>query len=335
VKIHIPQPCKENWNEMTPQEQGRHCAKCDKVVQDFSQMRDDQIINKVQSGESTCGRFYNWQLQKDIQLPALENPWTSWMKKLAVGGFLFGSAVQSRGQDTLDVNTSLKQVLVEPTDSTNTDSARTISGFIHQPDDRTMVAKRLQFVVDDFNMVIELDSHAFTLDLPIEVKGDSLRTTLFTETDTIELDSIKIILSDYLSVHYDSVWKIETISMEVFETPQRNDTFFVVSEEITTWTYGDFITTTGVIAIPEHPYVEPLAPLINPTVQTIDIANRSGIDGNKSIDQPKIHITSKASKDLIVYNKRTSSVWWWLLPIPVLLFFAGYYWKRKQIGATA
>ncbi len=334
MKIHILQPCNENWNEMTPQEQGRHCAKCDKVVQDFSQMRDDQIINKVQSGESTCGRFYNWQLQKDIQLPALENPWTSWMKKLAVGGFLFGSAVQSRGQDSSQTETAIHNAFNEPMDSLNSDSVRTINGHVHRPEDSSDLAKSIELRIDSFFVSIDLDSSAFQFDLPKEVKGDTLNTTLITTEDTITLEPITIPASGYMSVHYDSGWKLETISLEAIEIPQRNDTFQVVNEEIT-WTYGDFITTTGVIAIPEHPYVEPLAPLINPTVQTIDIANRSGIDGNKSIDQPKIHITSKASKDLIVYNKRTSSVWWWLLPIPVLLFFAGYYWKRKQIGATA
>ena len=32
----IPEPCHENWNKMTPQEQGRHCAVCSKVVVDFT-----------------------------------------------------------------------------------------------------------------------------------------------------------------------------------------------------------------------------------------------------------------------------------------------------------
>jgi hypothetical protein len=33
---HIPEPCHEDWERMTPTERGRHCASCDKVVVDLS-----------------------------------------------------------------------------------------------------------------------------------------------------------------------------------------------------------------------------------------------------------------------------------------------------------
>ena len=330
MKIQIPKPCRENWNEMTPQEQGRHCAKCDKVVQDFSQMRDDQIINKVQSGGSTCGRFYNWQLQKDIQLPLLENPWTSWIKKLAVGGFLFGSAVQSKGQDSLQTDTAIHNALHQPQDSLISDTVRTITGQVHQPEDSSDLAKSIDLRIDSFVISINLDSSVFQFDIPSELQPSSLSATLFTEDDTFEFDTIEFSESGYLSVYYDSIWKMEQIAEDLaIPKDLKNDTLTITTSEITVW-MGDFITTIGVISMPEQPYVEPFAPLLTPAGQTIDIINRSGIDGNKHVNQPKLNITNKASKDLVVYNKRKSSVWWWLLPIPVLLFFAGYYWKQRQ-----
>ena len=36
MKITIPTPCHENWNEMTPNEMGRHCTVCSKTVKDFT-----------------------------------------------------------------------------------------------------------------------------------------------------------------------------------------------------------------------------------------------------------------------------------------------------------
>jgi hypothetical protein len=43
--ISIPQPCHENWNQMTPVEQGRHCIQCSKTVTDFTVMSNNEIIN--------------------------------------------------------------------------------------------------------------------------------------------------------------------------------------------------------------------------------------------------------------------------------------------------
>lgn len=69
LRITISQPCHEDWNAMTPAQQGRHCASCNKVVMDFTAMSDAQIIVYFQSAKgNTCGRFYNNQLNRDFYL---------------------------------------------------------------------------------------------------------------------------------------------------------------------------------------------------------------------------------------------------------------------------
>lgn len=55
--IHLPTPCHENWNEMTPVERGRHCAVCNISVTDFTHMSNEQIAEHVKQYGLHCGRF--------------------------------------------------------------------------------------------------------------------------------------------------------------------------------------------------------------------------------------------------------------------------------------
>lgn len=64
-RISIPKPCHENWDQMLPEEQGRHCLSCCKTVIDFSNWDDESILAylKQKSSERVCGRFNTEQLE--------------------------------------------------------------------------------------------------------------------------------------------------------------------------------------------------------------------------------------------------------------------------------
>lgn len=67
MKISIPQPCHENWQQMTPNEQGRFCASCQKTVVDFTDWTDKMLIDFLLKNKTvTCGRFTNIQLGKEF-----------------------------------------------------------------------------------------------------------------------------------------------------------------------------------------------------------------------------------------------------------------------------
>src|SRR5215217_3194401 len=72
VMITIPVPCHENWNEMTPDEQGRHCHLCSKTVIDFTEKEPEEILRylKTQQAGKVCGRFLTPQLNTPI--PSVE-----------------------------------------------------------------------------------------------------------------------------------------------------------------------------------------------------------------------------------------------------------------------
>ncbi len=65
IHLHIPEPCHENWQQMTPNEQGRHCLSCQKTVVDFTFMSDQEILDHIsRATASVCGRMNKDQLNK-------------------------------------------------------------------------------------------------------------------------------------------------------------------------------------------------------------------------------------------------------------------------------
>lgn len=71
IQISIPSPCSEDWNKMTPQEQGRFCDHCQKCVVDFTSWSDARILDYLSQHkkQEICGRFQTTQLNRAIDLP--------------------------------------------------------------------------------------------------------------------------------------------------------------------------------------------------------------------------------------------------------------------------
>ena len=55
--IKIPNLCNEDWNNMSPNDNGRFCDTCKLTVVDFTKMSDDQIKNYLLNKGHVCGRF--------------------------------------------------------------------------------------------------------------------------------------------------------------------------------------------------------------------------------------------------------------------------------------
>ena len=67
MKIHIPNPCSENWNEMTRTEKGAFCNKCAIDVMDFTNKSPFEIRNilseKFKRKEHSCGKIQYRQME--------------------------------------------------------------------------------------------------------------------------------------------------------------------------------------------------------------------------------------------------------------------------------
>lgn len=96
MKIHIPEPCHESWDAMTPEKQGRFCGSCCKVVVDFSAMEPEAISSylKNHQSERVCGRFRQEQVAEESSQPAdliqhILRSGVSYIQKIAAVFLLF------------------------------------------------------------------------------------------------------------------------------------------------------------------------------------------------------------------------------------------------------
>lgn len=68
-EFNIAKPCTNDWNEMTPNEQGRFCDSCQERVVDLTSMTDRQIIKIYEQNQGKlCGRTQPAQLNRSIVL---------------------------------------------------------------------------------------------------------------------------------------------------------------------------------------------------------------------------------------------------------------------------
>lgn len=104
MDISIKKPCHENWEDMTPNEQGAFCSKCVKTVIDFSTKSLEEIKDFFAGNpqQKVCGRFEEDQLTA-LSFDAFFNRFKrfEFTKRFAVilyftfGMWLFGSSTAS------------------------------------------------------------------------------------------------------------------------------------------------------------------------------------------------------------------------------------------------
>jgi hypothetical protein len=181
ASISISQPCHENWQGMTPTTNGRHCAACQKVVVDFTQKTDAELLAYLrQHRGGLCGRFNPAQLARPLHQPAAKSVWRTWLAAAAaVWGLREAASEMATAQ-----RTGTGQHEVAPSTTPDAIAARSASVEAVAPNticgkvtDRqtgdpmpgvTVLIKGTQIGVST------MDDGSFTLQVPAEAINDSL-----------------------------------------------------------------------------------------------------------------------------------------------------------------
>lgn len=129
-QINIAEPCHENWNKMSPVEQGRFCGSCQKNVIDFTTKSDEEIISFFNNyNGNSCGRFTDEQLNRPIQSIELKpaSRFIKYASSLLMPAALF--SVKANAQTASPVNNdSLEEVQFAPS------TVVTVGTFMKAPD---------------------------------------------------------------------------------------------------------------------------------------------------------------------------------------------------------
>jgi hypothetical protein len=98
IQFQIPEPCHENWQKMTPVEQGKFCMACQKTVTDFSLMSNEEILLHISKASgNVCGRFMPHQLNRAVSTEVKRNTLSArYAWNMLLAGLLLGSETISQ-----------------------------------------------------------------------------------------------------------------------------------------------------------------------------------------------------------------------------------------------
>ena len=210
-KIQIPEPCPQSWDEMTPENGGRHCISCAKTVVDFTRMTDTQIQEALRAPSISCGRFRDDQLNRKLIPPPAK-------KRYSFAGFYKVAASLLLVQAVGCVETHKDDVQIHSQDKTpqKPETAfTTVSGFVL--DDAGKPVTGASVAVDSLSTgaITEMKNGAFKLRLADSLfQNDSLRVTVqrtgydethFTVSKNAGASDLKIVLTNEDSNHFNQI----------------------------------------------------------------------------------------------------------------------------------
>ncbi len=198
-KITIPEPCHENWNKMTPKDNGRFCLSCSKTVIDFTSMLPEEVQHFFiqNQNKNICGRFKKSQLDTiTIQIPShILYTQTHYHKMFLLALFVAMGTTLFSCQDKNGNKQKIDKVEVVENPSTATPIVKDkISKKNLEPDDslkKTNLVKFQKQVKDKFKIISGESKPSILCALPTVSYPESIinenknSTQEITEDDTI------------------------------------------------------------------------------------------------------------------------------------------------------
>lgn len=137
-KLKIGKPCKEDWNNMIPNQEGHFCDSCSKTVIDFTQLSQNEILKKLKTEKGNiCVRMTEAQLDAPFlefkETKQYSLPYSKTAASIMLAASMIGTQScfsESRAQTPI-VQTSTNSIaMVKSNELTKTDNLKSISTSI-------------------------------------------------------------------------------------------------------------------------------------------------------------------------------------------------------------
>ncbi len=222
IKLEIPTPCHENWDNMTPNERGRHCDSCNKTVIDFSLFNDRQLIEFLTKTKgSICGRLNKFQLEN--QLVYVEPAKNHFLYKLLFGtalvtGIASANANYNPNSKPLIENLGFRQALEKAEQPPAGDTTHFISGMVFDTVNHVLVPFAIVAIKGTLQSVQTDMNGRFKLFVPLKYRKKTIKLECIYSgyVQEITVVTTKLPLTTFIKLEHPQLnieAKIETTSI--------------------------------------------------------------------------------------------------------------------------
>jgi TonB-dependent SusC/RagA subfamily outer membrane receptor len=176
LQLSIPEPCHENWQQMTPTDQGRFCNACVKEVVDFSMMTDTEVLNyfTALTHEKVCGRALPGQLDRTIARPKEPKKRLFWYWNYMVMFFMFfGKVNAAKAQGSMKIAT--EQPNLNKSANSNNAFAGNVAGAATRSGTAASLGKETKVRMGDVVAVNKNTEPLYVVDGVINPSGNCIK----------------------------------------------------------------------------------------------------------------------------------------------------------------
>jgi hypothetical protein len=132
IQLNIPKPCAVPWEEMQSVDADkRHCSSCDKVVVDFTNMSDEEVIRFFHKNGKACGQLTHDQLSRTfIPAPAKKNNFTI-RQLFLLPSFLLSVSAAAQATIKQEPSSSIVSTVAHKNDTTG-ERLVIVKGFVSE-----------------------------------------------------------------------------------------------------------------------------------------------------------------------------------------------------------